>query len=132
MLQHSQSGDRVVDEAIILAFSSMFSLCDDLPQSSCLSGLNIGKQLLHGFLSMQDAYSSSGQPAPVSLPSGLLLAATRQWMFSNRRSPGGRRSTLHSAVVMTLKEGLGLKVDQEVLTDDGLFSIDAAVIWKGR
>lgn len=83
-------------------------------------------------VSLQDAYSTAGLSPPVSLPSALMLAATRQWMFSNRRSPCSSRSSLQSAVVRVLEVGLGLHVDQELLTDDGLFSIDAAVTWKGR
>ena len=31
-----------------------------------------------------------------------------------------------------LAQGLGLEVQQEALTEDGLFSIDVAVEWKGR
>lgn len=80
----------------------------------------------------QDAYSGSGVPPPASLPPKLMAAATRQWMFSNRRSPGWRPSRLQAAVAAVLAAGLGLEVQQEALTEDGLFSIDVAVEWKGR
>jgi hypothetical protein len=69
---------------------------------------------------------------PATLPPKLMAAAMRQWMFSNRRSPGWRPSRLQASVAAVLAQGLGLALQQEVLTDDGLFSIDVAVEWKGR
>lgn len=39
---------------------------------------------------------------------------------------------LQASVAAALSEGLGLAVAQEALTEDGLFSIDLAVEWKGR
>lgn len=53
-------------------------------------------------------------------------------MFSNRRSSGSSKSNFQTAVVHVLRDALGLAVDEEVLTEDGLFSIDAAVTWKAR
>ncbi|WIA37950.1 hypothetical protein OEZ86_001327 [Tetradesmus obliquus] len=89
-------------------------------------------QLFQAVTLLQDAYSGSGVPPPASLPPKLMAAATRQWMFSNRRSPGWRPSRLQAAVAAVLAAGLGLEVQQEALTEDGLFSIDVAVEWKGR
>jgi hypothetical protein len=80
----------------------------------------------------QDAFSGTGMMPSATLPPKLMAAATRQWMFSNRRSPGWRPSRLQASVAGVLGQGLGLTVQQEALTDDGLFSIDVAVEWKGR
>eukprot|EP00879_Flechtneria_rotunda_P015883 GHRR01016610.1.p1 GENE.GHRR01016610.1~~GHRR01016610.1.p1 ORF type:complete len:204 (+),score=81.67 GHRR01016610.1:906-1517(+) len=52
-------------------------------------------------------------------------------MFSNRRSPS-RRSRFQWDVARVLQEQLCLVVQEEALTNDGLFSIDVAVIWQGR
>jgi hypothetical protein len=80
----------------------------------------------------QDAFSGTGMAPPATLPPKLMAAATRQWMFSNRRSPGWRPSRLQASVAGVLANGLGLVVQQEAITEDGLFSIDVAVEWKGR
>jgi hypothetical protein len=80
----------------------------------------------------QDAFSGTGMAPPATLPPKLMAAATRQWMFSNRRSPGWRPSRLQASVAGVLSNGLGLAVQQEAITEDGLFSIDVAVQWKGR
>lgn len=95
-----------------------------VPGASCIAHTR-------GGCHAQDGFSTAGLPPPAWLPPGLLAAARRQWLFSNRRSPG-RRSNLQADVCAVLARQLGLAVSQERLTDDGLFSIDIAVAWKGR
>ncbi|KAF8069682.1 rgt-1 [Scenedesmus sp. PABB004] len=111
-------------------FATGFAQLADLPPARARPLLLL--QLFQAATLMQDAFRGAGVAPPAVLPPGLAAAAARAWLSSSRRS-AGRASGFQAAVAAALAgEGLRLDVSSEALTADGLFTIDAAVTWRGR
>jgi hypothetical protein len=82
---------------------------------------------------MQDALGPAAAAAELRLPPLLAAAVQRQWLATTRRSPLTQRGSAFAAdVAWVLSQRLGLRVQQEQRTHDGLFSIDLALQWQGR
>jgi hypothetical protein len=75
----------------------------------------------------QDAFGGVVEP-PARPHPRLLAACKQQWLLTARSTTA---SPFHLAVARAL-EHLGLRPRLEVLTGDGMFTVDIVVSWRGR
>eukprot|EP00775_Hariotina_reticulata_P009876 gene9876-10034_t len=99
-------------------FAAGFKRLSSLPPDKARPLLLL--QLFQAATLLEDSFETAGLSPPARPPAALMAAASRQWMFSNRRSAGKTSSWFQ------------VEVAKEVLTEDKLFSIDVAVEWQGR
>jgi hypothetical protein len=67
-------------------FTAGFNQLGSLPPDKARPLLLL--QLFQAATLLQDSFVSVGLFPPATPPAALMAAATRQWMFSNRRGPG--------------------------------------------
>lgn len=77
---------------------------------------------------LQDAFSAV-IAEPVHLSGKLATACQQQWMKTTRKGAG--HSVFQGDVVAVL-QGMGTAPQLEVITKDGLFSIDVRIMWRNK